>query len=471
MIYGNDISAYQSASQSLRSGAAFCFVKVTEGTGYVSPKWVAQRSWVKGKGLVFGAYHFAHPKNGYKAEADKFLAEIKIVKGDLVALDWEPYGQGVSAAEARAYKDAWIKYVKTKLPHNRVGLYCDTNYWKSVDTSGYYGDFLWIADYGTSAGKPRITANWTFHQFTDKPIDTNISKFATKAALASWATMGSTPAAPATKPPAAAPAANKNVHGHLLGSTFTAVSTSGGKTVTKTYYVAKSGDTQSGIAAKYKLSLARLTTLNGWKNTHLAVGQEVVVARVEKAAAVPAKKPVAAAKPKVTEQMPKIVASMKSQVGYREGRNNLTKYAADLIKVKIAASWWQNQPWCATFDVWNFWKCGMAHLVPATPGCAAAVAWWKSKKRFSTYPAVGALVYYGPGGGTHTGIVYAYDATYIYTVEGNTNDNGSAEGNGVYYKKRLRKSSYVYGYGYPAYAEGIKSADPKWAGNYKGSAK
>lgn len=474
MIYGNDVSGYQSSNPTFVKNAAFCFVKVTEGTSYTNPNWVKQRKAVKAKGLVFGAYHFAHPKNGWKAEADKFLKTLKVAPGDLVALDWEPYNQGVSASLARSYKDAWLRYVKSKLPHNRVGLYCDTNYWKTVDKNGFCGDFLWIADYGTSAGRPRISDTWTIHQYTDKPIDTNLARFADKAALSAWA-HGLDP-----KPPVVKPTAHKNKNGRVLGSTFTATSKTVKSTVTKTYYVVKSGDTQSAIAVKFKVSLNRLKALNSFKNTRLSVGQEVIVYRLETAVKKPAKvitvvlkksKPATPAKPKVVEQMPKILASMKGQVGYREGKSNLTKYAADLIKAKIAAKWWQNAPWCATFDVWNFWRTGMAHLVPATPGCATAVAWWKSKKRFSTYPAVGALVYYGPGGGSHTGIVYAYDSTYIYTVEGNTNNNGSAEGNGVYYKKRLRKSSHVYGYGYPAYAEGIKSADSKWAGNYKGSVK
>jgi hypothetical protein len=465
-IYGNDISSYQSTTPTLHSGCAFCFVKVTEGTSYVNPKWVAQRTYVKNKGIVFGAYLFLDAGD-YKAQVNHFLNQIKIVKGDLVAIDWE------NSAVSGATKDAALKYLKSKLPHNRVGLYCNSNFWFTKDTTSYSCDFLWIAVYGRSAGNPGIKASWLIHQYTDKPIDTNYCpKFNTVAQMKTWANMDAAPApAPAPKPtptPAPKPAASKNAFGHVLGSTFTTAVTSGGKTVTKTYYVAKAGDTQTSIAAKFKMSLKRLQSLNALKTSHLAVGQELIVARVEKASATPVK---TAAKPKVVEQMPKVVASAKSQVGYREGKNNFTKYAADLIKVKIAASWWQNAPWCATFDVWNFYKAGLTKLVPATPGCANAVAWWKSKKRFSAYPAVGALVYYGPGGGSHTGIVYAYDSTYIYTVEGNTNDNGSAEGNGVYYKKRLRKSSYVYGYGYPAYSEGIKSADPKWAGNYKGSAK
>jgi hypothetical protein len=49
-------------------------------------------------------------------------------------------------------------------------------------------------------------------------------------------------------------------------------------------------------------------------------------------------------------------------------------------------------------------------------------------------------------------------ATTITTVEGNTNNNGSSEGNGVYIHTRRRTDPYVYGYGRPAY-DGVQSAD------------
>ncbi|WP_416972533.1 hypothetical protein [Streptomyces sp. 4F14] len=67
---------------------------------------------------------------------------------------------------------------------------------------------------------------------------------------------------------------------------------------------------------------------------------------------------------------------------------------------------------------------------------------------------------YGSSGQDHTGIVIAYDDVHIWAVEANTNDNGSSEGDGVYIRKRRRSDAIVYGYGLPAYAEGIYTADP-----------
>ncbi|MFZ5890748.1 MAG: hypothetical protein ACOY0T_06820, partial [Myxococcota bacterium] len=161
-------------------------------------------------------------------------------------------------------------------------------------------------------------------------------------------------------------------------------------------------------------------------------------------------------------QADRVIAIAKKQVGVREGKNNYTKFAAELIKDKIADRWWQNQPWCQTFQAWVFVEAGLRKLAPMTPGCATAVAWFRRKKRVNQYPAIGAQVFYGPGGRDHVGLVYKYDPTHIWTIEGNTNDQGSAEGVGVFLKKRSRKSAF--GYGYPQYAEGIVTADPRKKG-------
>lgn len=159
-----------------------------------------------------------------------------------------------------------------------------------------------------------------------------------------------------------------------------------------------------------------------------------------------------------------VIRVAKSQVGYHEGYsgghwNNNQKYSAAVPGLE----WSNYQAWCATFCAWVFQEAGMPKgSYPVTASCALGVSWWKKENRFSEYPAIGAQVFFGPGGGSHTGLVYAYDATYIYTVEGNTNSSGSAEGDGVYLKKRSRRDSYVYGYGYPAYPSGIVTADPTW---------
>ncbi|HEX8489299.1 MAG TPA: GH25 family lysozyme [Propionibacteriaceae bacterium] len=161
----------------------------------------------------------------------------------------------------------------------------------------------------------------------------------------------------------------------------------------------------------------------------------------------------------------KILALAKSQVGVKEGRsggrgNNNTRYADEVPGLE----WADFQPWCATFVSWLALKSGIAALYPRTASCDVAGSWFKKAGRWSEYPAVGAQVFYGyPHDLNHTGIVVSFDADSITTIEGNTNDDGGREGDGVYLRKRLRRGKNVIGYGYPRFPEGIVSADPKWS--------
>ncbi|MCC3773660.1 peptidoglycan-binding protein [Streptomyces sp. UNOB3_S3] len=161
----------------------------------------------------------------------------------------------------------------------------------------------------------------------------------------------------------------------------------------------------------------------------------------------------------------KVLDTARGEVGYQEGFSgghwdNSQKYSPAVPGLE----WSDEQPWCSTFVSWVFQEAGASDIAPVTASCYEGVSWFEDRGRFSEYPAVGAVVYFGSGGGTHVGIVTSYTDDTIYTVEGNTNDSGSAEGDGVYRKARPRKSSYVYGYGYPAYPEGIVTADPEWKG-------
>lgn len=156
-----------------------------------------------------------------------------------------------------------------------------------------------------------------------------------------------------------------------------------------------------------------------------------------------------------------VIDIAKSQVGYREGFsgghwNNIQKYSGEVPGLE----WSNGQAWCDVFVCWCFHKAGLTNF-PVAAFTGYSTSGWKARNRWSEYPAIGAQVMFGVN--VHTGLVYNYDDTFIYTVEGNTNVNGSAEGDGVYLKKHARRDAYVVGYGYPEYEEGITSADPAWA--------
>lgn len=104
--------------------------------------------------------------------------------------------------------------------------------------------------------------------------------------------------------------------------------------------------------------------------------------------------------------------------------------------------------WCMAFVYWCFDKAAkdLAQTNPAvkTGGCLDAL---KRCKTTGKDPAIGAVFIMDHGKGLgHTGIVEKFDSTFLYTVEGNTNDTGSREGIEVCRRRRPRTSvkGYLY---------------------------
>ncbi|MEQ8142575.1 glycoside hydrolase family 25 protein [Streptomyces sp. OP7] len=182
MLHGIDVSSYQSETYDT-DGLSFVFIKATEGRSYVNPKLSAQTKRARDAGLVVGFYHFLWPGN-LTEQAEYFVSKAPERRGDILAVDWERTGSGTRASNAE--KDRFIRKVKELRPHNKVVLYSNRDFWLNVDTTSYAGDGLWIADYVT-AGKPRIKADWRFHQYTDDPLDKNVADFSSGSALREWA--------------------------------------------------------------------------------------------------------------------------------------------------------------------------------------------------------------------------------------------------------------------------------------------
>lgn len=104
--------------------------------------------------------------------------------------------------------------------------------------------------------------------------------------------------------------------------------------------------------------------------------------------------------------------------------------------------------WCMAFIFWCFSEASKNLKIPNSALKTGGVlkAWNDAPAALKTkVPAVGSvfILDFGKGLG-HTGIVEKFDATFIYTIEGNTNDTGSREGIEVCRRKRLRSSIKGY---------------------------
>lgn len=139
----------------------------------------------------------------------------------------------------------------------------------------------------------------------------------------------------------------------------------------------------------------------------------------------------------------KLINIAKKEIGNNEADGTHMKYENYM---GFSAS----DPWCAMFVSWCANQAGFidSGIIPKYASCSDGVSWFQSKNEFHREgtgytPQPGDIVFFGPGGGSHTGIVVKSDANNIYTIEGNTS-NMVAE-------RTHPRTSDIYGYGTPAY--------------------
>lgn len=178
LTYGLDVSGYQALYNWNSSSAQFGIVKATEGTTFTDSSF--DRHWheLGAKGIVRGAYDFGHPRNNPIAEAKHFLAVVNsqpAKPGDLLVLDLES-SDGKSVAEVNAWAKAWLGYVKQATGTTPM-FYSGWNFANTYG-AGLQAYPLWVAHYGIAKGSvtpPADWKSWTIHQYTDSPIDQNVS--------------------------------------------------------------------------------------------------------------------------------------------------------------------------------------------------------------------------------------------------------------------------------------------------------
>jgi hypothetical protein len=130
-----------------------------------------------------------------------------------------------------------------------------------------------------------------------------------------------------------------------------------------------------------------------------------------------------------------------SQIGVREQGNNR---GPEVQSYQRVTGFDQPVPWCASFVAWVFKLCQVN-----TVQSAWSPAWFASNKVIDpdlTKPQPGDVfgIYFNSKGRiAHIGFVDEWpEGRYFITVEGNTNDAGSREGDGVYRKRRLKRQAH-----------------------------
>ena len=164
-VKGIDVSYYQGTIDwaAVKSdGVHFAFIRVSDGTNFIDPKFESYWSGSRTNGIVHGAYQFFRPSNDVQAQADLLLSKVgtQLAPDDLPpVLDVEAT-DGESAASVAAKVKQWVDYVGAALGRPPI-IYTGFYFWRdSVGAPDDTTSPLWHAQY-TTASCPNIAPPWS----------------------------------------------------------------------------------------------------------------------------------------------------------------------------------------------------------------------------------------------------------------------------------------------------------------------
>ncbi len=173
-IHGIDISSHQEfihwpavkAMKLQKIQVNFVFIKATEGLNDADKQFKYNWAEAKKDSITRGAYHFFLATKSGKAQAENFMAAVKLNKGDLPpVLDIEElYGVSPDAMRARVLEFLEAVEARYKL---RPVIYTYLDFYEKFLGKDFDEYPLWVANYDEKL-KPKIKRNWLFWQHSDR---------------------------------------------------------------------------------------------------------------------------------------------------------------------------------------------------------------------------------------------------------------------------------------------------------------
>lgn len=176
-VHGIDVSRYQgdidwnnietmNKNKKNKVKISFAFIKATEGRTVIDPNFKSNWEKIEKTNIIRGAYHYFIPTRNAAEQAENFIANVKLKKGDLPpVLDVEQLGnQG--DAKLRENVKIWLDIVEKHYGVKPI-IYSSIGFYEKHLKGGELKKYpLWIAHYYEK--KLTTKDKWIFWQHSDK---------------------------------------------------------------------------------------------------------------------------------------------------------------------------------------------------------------------------------------------------------------------------------------------------------------
>ncbi len=153
-VHGIDVSKHQGQIDWKRVSLmnengiriTFVFIKATEGITRQDDKF--SKNWKQSaqNGLIRGAYHFYYPSRDAGKQADNFIHEVKLTKGDLPPVIDIEMSNGKSSEKIRDGVTVFLARLEKQYKVKPV-IYTNIHFYEN-HLKGYFSEYpLWIAGY------------------------------------------------------------------------------------------------------------------------------------------------------------------------------------------------------------------------------------------------------------------------------------------------------------------------------------
>jgi lysozyme len=170
---GFDVSEYQGEinwEQTYHIDEAFelsyVFIRATAGENRIDSRFKENWKGAKARQLIRGAYHYYRPNENSLVQADNFIKNVTLQKGDLPpVLDIEKLPKTQSIVRLKVGLRNWLSVVEKHYGVKPI-IYSGESYYKDFLKEEFSEYPLWIANY--NFWRNDLESDWQFWQFTEK---------------------------------------------------------------------------------------------------------------------------------------------------------------------------------------------------------------------------------------------------------------------------------------------------------------